>query len=334
MPAHDYHPPVNDVPLTAAQLQGARNRVTLSSDLMRRAATLAGYDRYPAFEDGHATSLTDVMDVGDVLELMLTAQLGQLEINPPGNRKQEGKLAAEVLRRIAQGDIVTRRQIHDELPPETVVLFRMGAPRLWSYSIDQRLPKDAHLAMSDKERGDPSEPITGPTTAWLGERVVDAVDLSSLPTQVPGIPWESDDSYRRLRLGMSLADDYLQVWSSARGHWSVSADTRYIVPSRFGYCPFVFKIPPGAWRRESFEHGRDRYIAERGYFIDLENEWLVELGEPDPNNQWLPTTRFADEAPTERDLQVARAVSEKIIAVGAGQKNPIIRLRQKGRRLF
>ena len=49
--------------------------------------------------------------------------------------------------------------------------------------------------------------------------------------------------------------------------------------------------------------------------------------------QWLPTARVAAEAPTEEDLAVARVLSGKIIALGAGQKNITIRLRQKNRTL-
>ena len=65
----------------------------------------------------------------------------------------------------------------------------------------------------------------------------------------------------------------------------------------------------------------------------MKRERLIHLGAPDPHDAWLPTARVATEAPPEEDLAVARVLSGKIIALGAGQKNITIRLRQKNRTL-
>ena len=46
-----------------------------------------------------------------------------------------------------------------------------------------------------------------------------------------------------------------------------------------------------------------------------------------------PRHRWPPKPPTEADLAVARVLSGKIIALGAGQKNITIRLRQKNRTL-
>src|SRR5699024_956297 len=67
---------------------------------------------------------------------------------------------------------------------------------------------------------------------------------------------------------------------------------------------------------------------------DYENNRLIELGEPDPNNAWRPRLRVADQPPTERDMEGAGVLNGSVIALGAQQRNPVIRLRQRGRRLF
>ena len=162
-------------------------------------------------------------------------------------------------------------------------------------------------------------PYTTPEEAWLGMYVADATRLGELNSQVEGVEL-GEDRQQRLRLGMSLADTYRRVWSSARGHWRVSPQTRYIVPSRFGYCPFVFRVAEGGWRRDSFEGSHDRFMATEGYWIDVERERLIHLGAPDPSDACLPTARVADEVPTEEDLAVARTLTGRIIALGAGQK--------------
>ena len=315
--------------LTAAELQGARNRLTLSPELVRRVAVLGGYDAHDAFSD----KLTDVVDVTDLIELLVTAQLGETEPGRTAARQVESERARRILERIATGQTLTRQGVHDNLPSETVVLFRMGPPRLWGYAVRQRTPRNAGNALPARVPADPTGTWASPEEAWLGWHITDASDLDELATVVPGVLHDNDLN-RRLRLGMSLSDGPDQVWSSARGHWSIKPETTYIVPSRYGWCPYVFRIPDGGWRGDEFEGHRTRYMAERGYWIDVDNGRLVEMGEPDPDNSWLPRMSVSDEAPTETDMAVAGLLTDRVLRLGAAGKNPVIRLRQRGRRLF
>lgn len=315
--------------LTAAELQGARNRLTLSPDLVRRIATLGGYDRYDAFAD----RLTDVIDVTDLIELMLTSSVTGMELSTSPERQMEADRAQRILDRIVAGRTLTRGHVHDELPSQTIVLFRMGPPRLWGYPVRQRLPRNAEEALPSRVVDDPTGPWTDEQEAWLGWHITDASDLGELETVVPDVPAD-DDRNQRLRLGMSLSDGPDQVWSSARGHWSIKPETSYIVPSRYGWCPYVFRIPDGAWRGDEFEGHRTRYMAERGYWIDVQHNRLVEMGEPDPDNAWLPRMTVREDAPTPTDLRVAELLTDQVLQLGAAGKNPVMRLRQKGRRLF
>ena len=318
--------------LNASELHATRNRVSVSPDLIRRLGGALGYDAIEAFGSEAQTELSKVFDLGDIIDLLLLSQLPNMEVAPEVEQQVEGDVAKQLLRRISAGDYLTRQQVHDRLPRATVMLYRMGHPRLWAFAARQRLPQDAERAVPDSFHRDITGPYTTPEEAWLGMYVADATRLGELNTQVEDAGLE-EDRQQRLRLGMSLADTYRQVWSSARGHWRVSPQTRYIVPSRFGYCPFVFRVAEGGWRRDSFEGSHDRFMATEGYWIDVERERLIHLGAPDPHDAWLPTARVAAEAPTEEDLAVARVLSGKIIALGAGQKNITIRLRQKNRTL-
>ena len=318
--------------LNAAELHATRNRVSVSPDLIRRLGGALGYDAIEAFGSEAQSELNQVFDLGDIIDLMLLSQLSDMEVAPGMEQQVEGDVAKQLLRRISAGDYLTRQQVHDRLPRATVMLYRMGHPRLWAFAARQRLPQDAHKAIPGSFHRDITGPYTTPEEAWLGMYVADATRLGELNTQVEDAGLD-EDRQQRLRLGMSLADTYRQVWSSARGHWRVSPQTRYIVPSRFGYCPFVFRVAEGGWRRDSFDGSHDRFMATEGYWIDVERERLIHLGAPDPHDAWLPTAQVAAEAPTEADLAVARVLSGKIIALGAGQKNITIRLRQKNRTL-
>ena len=318
--------------LNAAELHATRNRVSVAPDVRRRLAGVLGYADIEAFGPDAQTELSKVFDVGDIIDLMMLSQLPGLEVAPGVEQQVEGEVAAQLLRRIGAGDYLTRQQAHDRLPRATVMLYRMGHPRLWAFATRQRLPRDAEKVIPESFHRDVTGPYTTPEEAWLGMYVADATHLSELDTRVEGAGLD-DDRQQRLRLGMSLADTYRQVWSSARGHWRVSPNTTYIVPSRLGYCPFVFRVAEGGWRCDSFDGGQDRYMATEGYWIDAEHERLIHLGAPDPDDCWLPTASVAAERPSETDLQVARALSGKLIALGAAQKNITIRLRQKNRTL-
>lgn len=328
------HPLGSSRPLSAAQLQGSRNRLTLSPELVRRAAELGGYGTYSAA----SSEFMDVADVTDIIELMLMVQMGTLDIDVSAERRVETERARDILGRIVAGRTLTRREVHDALPSRTVVLFRMGPPRLWGYAVEQRLPADAKDFAPSAIKDDPTGPFTDATEAWLGWHITDASHVDRLETHTDrfdGDPTaEDNDRYQRLRLGMSLADPVGQVWSSARGHWSIKPETEYIVPSRYGWCPYVFRIPEGGWRRDSFEGHRDRFMATRGLWIDIANDRLVEMGAPDKNNAWRPTMTVSDQPLTDTDRQVATLLTDEVIALGPAGKNPIIRLRQRGRRLY
>lgn len=319
--------------LNAAELAGTHNRVSISPDIVRTLAHELGYSKHPAFVDGRRNSLPHLYDLSDILELMLRAKLPELCAIPSPDQQLESQIADNLLQRIFTHDFKTRSEIHDLLPSETVVLFKMGPPRLWGYAVRQRLAADAEQAIPASYHQDPTGPHTNPQEAWLGAHVTDATDLTSLVTQVSDVPVD-EDRYQRLRLGMSLVDGYDQVWSSARGHWRVSTDTRYIVPSRYGWCPYVFRVADDGWRRDEFDGSRDRYMATRGYFIDVKRQRLMELGAPNPDNAWRPEVRVSEQPPTDRDLEIASVLSDSLIALGAPQRNPVIRLRQRGRNLF
>ncbi|MDK6813519.1 hypothetical protein QP363_05805 [Corynebacterium sp. UMB6689] len=321
-----------DRPLNAAELYATHNRVSVSPDVVRRLGTALGYEAIEAFGENTTKRLATVFDLGDIIDLLLLGQLPDLEVAPAMEQQVEADVARKLVRRISAGDYLTRQQVHDLLPRETVTLFRMGHPRLWAFAVRQRLPRNAEKAIPESFHRDITGPYTTPEEAWLGMYVADATHLGELDARVEGAGLD-EDRQQRLRLGMSLADTYRQVWSSARGHWRVSPNTTYIVPSRLGYCPFVFRVAEGGWRCDSFDGGQDRYMATEGYWIDAERERLIHLGAPDPNDSWLPTVSVAAEPPSETDLQVARALSGKLIALGAAQKNITIRLRQKNRTL-
>ncbi|OFT64037.1 hypothetical protein HMPREF3147_12190 [Corynebacterium sp. HMSC05D03] len=323
---------VLDRPLNAAELYATHNRVSVSPDLVRRLGTALGYEAIEAFGENTTKRLATVFDLGDIIDLLLLGQLPDLEVAPAMEQQVEADVARKLVRRISAGDYLTRQQVHDLLPRETVTLFRMGHPRLWAFAVRQRLPRNAEKAIPESFHRDITGPYTTPEEAWLGMYVADATHLGELDARVEGAGLD-EDRQQRLRLGMSLADTYRQVWSSARGHWRVSPNTTYIVPSRLGYCPFVFRVAEGGWRCDSFDGGQDRYMATEGYWIDVERERLIHLGAPDPEDSWLPTVSVAAEPPSETDLQVARALSGKLIALGAAQKNITIRLRQKNRTL-
>ena len=319
--------------LSAAELIGTHNRLTFSPDLLREIATEIGYADQPAFNGEELASMSEFFDITDIIELLVRSKLADFRVLNTAQQVQEAQVAGGVLRKIFSGNYLTRRQVHDKLPSETVVLFKMGPPRLWGYAVRQRAPRRAAESIPSSFHRDLTGPYTDAEEAWLGANVVDASNVEDLTTIVDDVP-VAEDRYQRLRLGMSLADSYDQVWSSARGHWRLSPQTRYIIPSRYGWCPYVFRIADGGWRRDEFEGGGDRFMATRGYYVDHENNRLIELGEPDPENAWRPKLRVAEEPPSERDLEIAGALAGSVIALGAQQRNPVIRLRQRGRRLF
>ena len=72
---------------------------------------------------------------------------------------------------------MTREQVHNKLPSETVVLFKMGPPRLWGYAVRQRAPRRAAEIIPSSFHRDLTGPYTDAEEAWLGANVVDASNV-------------------------------------------------------------------------------------------------------------------------------------------------------------
>lgn len=336
--------------LRASQYAGSINRLPLSPDLIRRIATLAGYDAITVDEKGKSSEgkMQQVPALSDLVNLILTVQLANLEPSPTNDTKKDAEVAQEILKAIFSGAARTLPQVHAMLPKENIVLLDMGHPRLVGSVVEHRLFPGArelatHLSESDLHECTPGTRKER-EQEWLGRYILDASNLGALqvppkhtpeqktPNQVsPEEPHTSDGE--TLRVGMSLADSVAQVWGSARGWWSLKPTTRYIVPSRLGWCPYVFRIPENAWREDSFA-GSKRMIATTGIWIDTQHDQLYEMGAPDPHKALLPTMKLLTTPPTEDDRAVAKAVAQKVLLLGAKRKNPVIRLREKGRNLY
>lgn len=345
---------------TAAQLQAINNRVTLSPELLRRVATVADYDKPAVGARMKGVDLTDAIDYTDLIELMLLSQLASYEEEPSEFRRREMHMARRVLADLFSERARSRHEVHDLLPStETVVLLRMGPVRPRGESAKAFVPTDdlARGLTGDAERERRND------VAWRmfdSERVdeLDAGDGYGEGFRDPNDPYDARP-YPRVRIGMSLADGPEAVWSSARGYWRLKPDTRYVVPSRFGWCPYVFRIDEGEWlsvgadgaaERDDAEDTAashrakpERYFARKAWLIDPDHARLVpireieETPESERKSPYFPTIN--PEGPgtlpaSEEDMRVARAVAGRTIRLGASSTNSVLRLRQKGRRLF
>ncbi|WJZ05879.1 hypothetical protein CFREN_09610 [Corynebacterium freneyi] len=349
---------------TAAQLQAINNRVTLSPELLRRVATVADYDKPAVGARMKGVDLTDAIDYTDLIELMLLSQLASYEEEPSEFRRREMHMARRVLADLFSGRARSRHEVHDLLPStETVVLLRMGPVRPRGESAKEFVPTD-DLARGLK--GD-AEQERRNDVAWRmfdSEHVdwLDAGDNGGYGFRDPNDPYDARP-YPRVRIGMSLADGPEAVWSSARGYWRLKPDTRYVVPSRFGWCPYVFRVDDDDWLSVGADddadaddaHGADsesrskqrakpeRYFARKAWLIDPDHGRLVPIREieetPEAKREspYYPTIDpdGPDTIPaSEEDMRVARAVAGQTIRLGASSTNSVLRLRQKGRRLF
>ncbi|MFT3662703.1 MAG: hypothetical protein QM809_15380 [Gordonia sp. (in: high G+C Gram-positive bacteria)] len=148
---------------------------------------------------------------------------------------------------------------------------------------------------------------------------------------VGGVPVGAD-YYLRTRYGMSLADSAPEVWSSARGYWHMAMDTEYLVPTRFGYAPYVFKVD--GWATCPSEPGRSpRVWATGGSLIDVTSGKLRRMEETvGADAGWLPSVADDGPAASSEDLDVARLITGRVIGLGKGA-NPVKRLRSRTRRL-
>ncbi|WP_168701407.1 hypothetical protein [Gordonia paraffinivorans] len=228
-------------------------------------------------------------DVSEVAELQYVA--GRPAVPGPvgGFAAREQHRAAALMNAIASGDAVSPAELEAALPRANVTALRMGPIRLVS---------DCELTAEQSEIFAADEP-------------------SPYPPETHGYP--------RTRIGMSLADDPATLWSASRGIWRMSPDTEYLVPTRFGFAPYVFKTTK--WHERS-----ETVWAAEGFLIDHRRGLLMRLVDGTAETDWRPTLVDGPEA-TADDLLVARLVTGKVIGFGRRGPNPIIRLRSRTRRI-
>lgn len=310
--------------LTAAQIHGLNNRVPVAPALLRRIARIGGYDVPAPGNKIGAADLSAAVDPGDLQELLLLAHVADYEADPAPDRVREMHTARHVLGELLSDAALDRKTVHDSLPAgHTALLFRMGPPLIVSPDIMRVIPEGLEKPSSYRWS----------TESWAGQFLAEESDLENdLGPQDQTPP---KIGYPRTRIGMSLVDGPDRVWSSARGYWTLQPGARYMVPSRYGWCPYVFRVDEDSWTPVRAEAGpRAKYFAGRGWLIDAEGERLIEMGPENPDNGWLPTMTVSDQAPTEDDMRIARLLSGRAIRLGPASTNPVLRLRQKGKELF
>ena len=310
--------------LTAAQIHGINNRVRVTPDLLRRIARVGGYDVPAPDNTIGSANLATAIDAGDLQELLLLAHLADYEDCPEGDRVREMLMARHVLTELLSDAALDRKAVHDALPAgHTTLLMRMGPPIATSPDLLDEIPAGVEKPTAYRWSA----------ANWAGEFLTDESvverDLAPEILEPPKI------GYARTRQGISLVDGPDRVWSSARGYWTLQPGARYVVPSRYGWCPYVFRVDEDSWTPTQPDPGpRGKYYAARGWLVDAEEERLIEMGAEDPDNGWLPTMTVSDEPPTEDDMRIARLLSGRAIRLGPVTTNPVLRLRQKGKVLF
>lgn len=68
--------------LNAPESHATRNRVSVSPDLIRRLGGALGYDAIEAFGPDAQSELSEVFDLGDIIDVILLSQLPDLEVAP------------------------------------------------------------------------------------------------------------------------------------------------------------------------------------------------------------------------------------------------------------
>lgn len=153
----------------------------------------------------------------------------------------------------------------------------------------------------------------------MGPVVTEDAGRSIKPgTDDPSLEGESQTGYPRAWMGMSVSDSALEVWQASRGYWRLKKDLRYLVPTRFGYAPYVFKVED--WIR----YNSTKFYASSGWLIypeagvrrqliePVDGEHLCRLGEP--------------EAAEDADLTVGQMLGNQLLRLGPRGTNPVIRL--------
>lgn len=123
--------------------------------------------------------------------------------------------------------------------------------------------------------------------------------------------------YPRRWLGMSIADTPEEVWQAARGYWRLKPNITYLVPSRLGYAPHVYRVE--RWER----YGETKYFAASGWWLSPggDRRRLLEPAEG-AHVSSLGTVEPGDE----HDRAAAAAFSDRLLRLGPRGTNPIIRI--------
>lgn len=138
--------------------------------------------------------------------------------------------------------------------------------------------------------------------------------------------------YLRQYMGLNLLDPPTAVWNQARGYWAAQPDAEYIVPARHGWVPYVFRTDD--WAQTESAGRSDRIWATSGAWLDAANDRTIPLRNPDakhPASSWLDVD--ASVPMSDLDRTVSDALTNQVIAFTVGATNPVVRLRQRGRRL-
>lgn len=201
---------------------------------------------------------------------------------PPASRSAEAEVgvAAQLRARFETGEARDLGDLSERLAPHRVGLLRMG-------------------------------PVVCEGVNRMKQADAQGIPREDMPLEHP------DTGYPRRWIGMSVGDSPDEVWQAARGYWRVKKDLRYLVPTRFGYAPYVFKVQ--GWS----QYNATKLYATGGWLIypeagarrklvePLEGSHLPTLGEPE----------LADDA----DLEVANALSGRLLRLGNRGTNPVIR---------
>ncbi|WP_104090892.1 hypothetical protein [Cryobacterium sp. N19] len=137
----------------------------------------------------------------------------------------------------------------------------------------------------------------------MAHRQDDASDL----TPEPG-------GYARHGLGMSLAMTAEEVWERSRGYWRIRPDADYILPTRLGYAPYLFKVTD--WRTASDATNPSdrtaRYWAQNGWRVDVASASLIPVG------------GSAERTISDVDLAIAEKLTSDVVRYPLGIRNPAV----------
>lgn len=271
-----------------------QQRFTVGARIFDEVADLAAGVHVPD-ADGAA-----IADIGDLAELHVVAARPIRAGDPlREQREKEKAIASRVLAAVADGAVVYPAREEASLPNVNITLIRMGPVRAQGDEAEQLVDRYGSI-----------------------DRIPEGLIAGLRPRLGEG----PRGGYLRNRIGMGLADRPEQIWASARGYWRMAPDVDYLLPSRYGYLPYVFKADD--WRTQ-----RDgRVWAGEGWLIDpvagLRRRLLETMS---PENGWLPAVSEEAEPATDEDRRVAAIFAGRVIALGRRGPNPVHRLRRRSR---